>query len=501
MKFLAVWLRWWVGAVLAGIAAAVLAGLCETFPLTAISVFEENNYLGYHLFATAVQSLALTIDRWLPEMIGLALLLAAALQAGARGRGKVRPFLRVGLPMLALGAVAIYHFHHYPSHWYMVTTTVKAAATFCWHFLLTPLGLLLPLALLAWIEWRILRARRRTTGPDTAEGKREQAAARRASALRRSLRLLRFPSYAALGLLLVLFIALHAAWGLYRWRAQGALRGKPNIIFIMVDTLRVDHVGCYGYDLPTTPNIDRFAKTSTRFANPISQASWTPWSVNSLFTSQYPDLLFASRLDVLEKLQIDLQGGIAPTYGAPLGFTTLAEVLRDRGYSTSAVVANIGIGANPGNTQGYAYYCDAPAKLMSKTSPDLTRLAIARLQKVKDAPFFMFLSYMDPHFPYDQHPGFTFGESRRDRSVERGLSHTIEKTQLVARRQGLRRYDSEIAYTDDSIGQFLEALKTQGLFDDALIVFSAITARSFASIPDSLTGGQSTRNSPACRLS
>jgi len=452
---------------------AVVAGLWEILPLNATSTFEANDYLGYHLFATAVQILAKTIDRWMPAAIGATLLSAALLRIGTLGRGKVRLFLRFVLPLLTFGAVIVIYLLRYPDHRRMVTQAVRSAIIFCGHHLVSPYSLLLALALLGWVEWRILRSRRRAAAPDSEDA---PAAAYRLALFALCRLILRQLAVGVLVLLLLLAAGLNLAWGLYRWHNLAALRSTPNVIFIMVDTLRVDHLGCYGYDLPTTPNIDRFAQTGTRFEQAIAQGSYTPFSVSSLFSSQYPDVLFTTHSGMLERMGVGIQDQIAPTYGTPLAFTTLAEVLHDRGYSTSAVVSNVWIGATPGNMQGYDSYNDKPSTLnrdCNRTSPTVTRDVIARLRQVKDKRFFMSVAYMDPHYPYCQNPGFTFGESRHDRKVEQSLSHTLTGPPLAKRRRDLARYDSEIAYTDRAIGDLLAELKTQGLYDNALIVFFA----------------------------
>jgi arylsulfatase A-like enzyme len=473
MKLRAGWLRYWLGAALIGVATGVFVGLYETLPPTATSVFEENNYLGHRLYATATQLLVTSTDRWIPMAIGLALLLAALIRIGKLGHGNVRRFLRFGLPLLTVSAIAVLYFVLHLNQWYTLKAAAKSAVIFCGHLIFNPFSLLLTLALLAWIEWRILRARRRKAMPKEAEGEtREQAATGRSCfPFLFCQRILRSLAIAVIGLLVILCAALYLARGLYRWQTLRALRGKPNIIFIMVDTLRVDHLGCYGYDLPTTPNIDRFAAKSTRFAHAIAPSSWTVWSVNSIFTSQYPDVLFASHLGFHEELQIDIQ---ASNFGTPLGYTTLVEVLYDRGYSTNAVISNPWLSISPGNTQGYTYYNDSPAKRNNEcreTSPHVTRAAIDRLREVKDERFFMSLVYMDPHDPYHENPGFTFGDSQHNRQLESVIASSVAPSLLEERRVSQRGYDSEIAYTDHAVGQFLEELTQLGLYDDALIVF------------------------------
>lgn len=478
MRLWAAWLRYWFGAVLIGIAAAVIAGFIETMPPTSMTTFEENNYLGHRLYASAAEILAANIDRWVPQAVGLTLLLAALIGIGRLGRGNVRRFLRFGLPLLILGPLVIAHFIFHRSHWYLLMNGAKSAVAFCSPVFHNPFSLLLPLGALAWIEWRIMRARhpRKAVVPPEMQAERIARVAARGAVLYSLCRgITRFLGIAAVGLLALLFTFIHLARGFYGRQTTTVLRDKPNIIFIMIDTLRVDHVGCYGYDLPTTPNIDRFAKTSTRFAHVIAPSSWTVWSVHPLFTSQYPDVLFLSHDTVFQQLKLQAESiDLSPRNGAPLYFTTMAEVLRDRGYSTNAIISNPWLTQSPGNTQGYDYYDDSPTMLnreCQETSPDVTGKAIDRLRQVKDERFFMYLVYMDPHDPYYQNPGFTFKDSKHDLNIERTIASSVPPPLLAERRADLRRYNSEIAYTDHAVGQFLEELKARGMYDDTLIVF------------------------------
>lgn len=108
------------------------------------------------------------------------------------------------------------------------------------------------------------------------------------------------------------------------------LKPEPpsNIIIISVDTLSADHVGTYGYDLNTTPNIDRFANDSVVFKRPITQGTWTRPGVASLFTSEYPSV---HGLSPQGKMRSNLTENAI----------TMAEVLRNNGYTTAAFVGSI----------------------------------------------------------------------------------------------------------------------------------------------------------------
>ncbi|MHB0935967.1 MAG: sulfatase [Armatimonadota bacterium] len=257
------------------------------------------------------------------------------------------------------------------------------------------------------------------------------------------------------------FLALNLTAGAFWLRNAATLRGKPNIIFIMVDTLRADHLGCYGYDLDTTPHIDAFARESTRFEQAMAQAPWTGWSMASFLSSRFPNAIFPE----LEET--------AHLYFSQY-YPTLPEALREQGYTTHAIVSNPWVATGSGYEQGYDRYLDSPTAIMKEhahpTSPSVTGLAVQQLRALKGKPFFLFLLYFDPHGPYAMRKGYEFGESRLDRmSREIFGTRMVEETQQV-RSTLHRRYNSEIGYTDAHVGLLLGELKRQGLYDDAMIV-------------------------------
>ena len=102
----------------------------------------------------------------------------------------------------------------------------------------------------------------------------------------------------------------------------GSRDDATNVVLIGVDTLRPDHLGCYGYDRNTSPNIDRFVGESVLFENVFSQAPWTLPSFATVFTSLYPTQHGA----------VHLNASLRPSV------PTLAEILRDSGYATGAIV-------------------------------------------------------------------------------------------------------------------------------------------------------------------
>lgn len=262
-------------------------------------------------------------------------------------------------------------------------------------------------------------------------------------------------------LLILVLVSSHLAFGYYSSRNAISRKTRPNVIIIMVDTLRADHVGCYGYLKNSTPNIDRFARGATLFSKAISQAPWTPWSVYSFMSSRYPDSYL---------LGMPLQS----TY--PWRGPMLAEILRDQGYSTEAVVSNTVLDIFPETRSGFDRFdMSTSDKMKEVTSPDVTALALKRLAVLKDRRFFLYLVYIDPHDPYIAHKGYNFRENAssprpqkislaRDSGEPRPARCAVASAQMA-------RYDSEIAFTDAHVGRVIDALKQKGLYDDALVIF------------------------------
>ncbi|HEY3297938.1 MAG TPA: sulfatase-like hydrolase/transferase, partial [Armatimonadota bacterium] len=170
------------------------------------------------------------------------------------------------------------------------------------------------------------------------------------------------------------------------------LRTEPNIVFIMVDTLRADHLGCYGYSRNTSPNIDRLASQSLRFEKAISQAPWTTASISSFMSSRY--------------LRIALDPRNPPV---PSNVVLMPELLRDRGYVTGAVITNPMAGVRARLDRGYDFYYEMPEgntetiagkKVMPGTALDESLKMIRQMDKKR---FFLFTLFMGPHSPYAAH--------------------------------------------------------------------------------------------------
>ena len=468
--------KFWLWIMLAGLAGAAVGGWCEAMLPTTASDYAQQHYFESRLFATGFSALAGYFNRWVPYTLAAVFLIAMAYLAGKPQHHLLRRLVQVIVSLSLLTGLIVYSLQQ-AGHLFQVKHAVLAVAISLFHLLSGPAGLMIPLAILLWIYWRLLR--RRHAGPIPRPDRKRML--HLASSFRRAIPWRPIGLVASgvvkgfIGLLAATFCLANLAALALPAYARRTVRTQPNIIFIMVDTLRADHMGCYGYDLPTTPNIDRFARDSTRFAAAIAPSSWTAWSVHGIFTSQYPDVLFTSHTGVMQSLGIEVDAlDISYRYGAPLRFTTLAEVLRERGYTTNAVVSNPWLQRAPGNTQGYSWYDDAPSRLNATcraTSPQVTRSALDRMREVKAHPFFLYLLYMDPHEPYEQYAALHFPDSSRDLQREPLLPPTVSLPQRRERRANLRRYNSEIAYTDRAVGELLAGIKRLGLYDDTLIVF------------------------------
>lgn len=228
----------------------------------------------------------------------------------------------------------------------------------------------------------------------------------------------------------------------------------PNIVLIGVDTLRADHLKCYGYSRETSPEIDKLAEEGIIFSQCISPIPATTPSFASILTSKQP--ISHGVLDNCYQLD-DLH-------------VSLAEVLRNRGYNTAAFVSGETLRRGTNLTQGFGRYNDTfrgerQAALVNKE-------ALRWLEDQKNSRFFLFIHYFDPHGKYN--PPRPHND-RFDRTTE---LHDISKIPAYQRHDNISdpsfyvaQYDGEIRYTDHHIGQVLEKISALGLQDQTLIIF------------------------------
>jgi len=257
-----------------------------------------------------------------------------------------------------------------------------------------------------------------------------------------------------------------ASWAASRPGAASLRAQRPlNVLIIGVDTLRADATSLVGsgpQGRDTTPNLREFAQRAVVFDNAVSQAPWTLPAFASMFTGRYPLEHGAHRLT------------------SRLGFeqTTLAEILREAGYRTSAVTSHHYLDKSHGLEQGFEHFDSSNALGHDAvTSERVTDLAIAQLERDDGRPFFVFAHYFDPHYEYRDHgehewaDGYT-GWLREQNDFENliKIRHLLEAPE-VDWLQAL--YHEDIAFTDAQIGRLLEHVRARGLERDTLIIVVA----------------------------
>jgi len=275
------------------------------------------------------------------------------------------------------------------------------------------------------------------------------------------LRLLQDPARRAASLLLA--VALLAA-------GCGAPRPR-NLLLISLDTLRADHLGCYGYPRPTSPFLDQLASRGVLFEQAWATSPWTLPSHASLFTGLYPS-----------------QHGVVNNHvGLPPELPTLAEVMRERSFATAGFVSGIFLGPRFGLGRGFDRYVVIPTRAQeggTATSLSATRRVseggLAWLAEQAHRPFFLFLHYFDIHSDYRPEPRFAAlfagpyhgpvdGTSRQLREFLRGQIEfdAADRAHLVD------LYDAEIRQLDEALKQLFEELHERGELAHTLVVVTA----------------------------
>jgi arylsulfatase A-like enzyme len=257
----------------------------------------------------------------------------------------------------------------------------------------------------------------------------------------------------------------------------GEASRRPDILLIVVDTLRYDHLGAYGYGRPTSPEIDsRLAARGVLVRSAYAQAPWTLPSMASLHSGRRAEEL------------LDDKG--QPS-GIPEPVATLAERLQTGGYRTAAFIANPTMHRGNGFAQGFDDFETAPYELasMSRHADDINGKALPWLQRMGEEqdrpPFFLYLHYLDPHDPYDnsdivdgKSPFFPeYAGKLRGGDVHGLYLGAVELAARPAEReQDLEQlkalYDSEVRYVDRRIGEVLAALPAERL-ESTLIALTA----------------------------
>lgn len=258
-----------------------------------------------------------------------------------------------------------------------------------------------------------------------------------------------------------------------------------NILLITIDTLRADHLSMYGYERHTSPVLDALAADGVRFENPIVQWPKTGPSFTSMFTATYPK-----------------DNGIVRRIGIPVPdqFRMLAEELKARGYATRAVVANGALASEFNFQQGFDIYIESWKKKSSrkkKEDPTDAHVVNELTRTIMDGhdpdqPYFLWVHYVDPHYPYEAPEPWRnrfVGDEHYDPSAKVFVHPERPKKQMrgIGFRQALRepegvhdelafyvaRYDGEISYSDELIGELLAWMREKGLMEKTLTVVTS----------------------------
>src|SRR6266850_1151694 len=221
--------------------------------------------------------------------------------------------------------------------------------------------------------------------------------------------------------------------------ASAAGNPSPNVMVITIDTLRADHLGCYGDQQIRTPNIDSLAADGVRFERAYTPVPVTLPAHTVLFTGTYP-----------------LLNGIHDFSANKLGPTqpTLASVLKEHGYTTGAVIGSAVLDSRFGLGHGFDFYYDhfdfsrldeSNLDEMERPGDVVADLTLDWLGKNYQKKFFLWMHLYDPHYPY--RPPEPYG-----------------------REYATQPYDGEIAFADQQVGRLLRFLKDKGLYQNTVIV-------------------------------
>jgi arylsulfatase A-like enzyme len=234
---------------------------------------------------------------------------------------------------------------------------------------------------------------------------------------------------------------------------------QPNVLLLTIDTLRADHLGCYGGTRVATPNIDRLAREGALFENAACPMPMTRPSLTTIHTSLHPR----------EHGVVNNAVPLAPDS------VTLATTLATAGYATAAFTPVRLLDASSGLAQGFASYIapDAhhlPADCVAPGALDW----LAQRDPAK--PFFVWLHLFDPHLPYAPPPQYAPGDGPDEISWKSLLATAnahdgdVPKATLA---RALELYAGEVAYVDHWVGEIRARLESLGVLDDTIVVFTA----------------------------
>ena len=234
---------------------------------------------------------------------------------------------------------------------------------------------------------------------------------------------------------------------------------EMNVVMIVVDTLRYDHVGVYGAKNPTTPNLDGFANQGVIFDRAYAQSGWTLPSTVTMFTGLYP-----------HEHKVGRAAQNATEFGSlPPSATTMAEIFQQSGYATGAVINNTFLAPEFGLHQGFADYFYQGADTRDLRSAKETTDQAIQWWQTRQEPKFLVVHYMEPHMDLDP-PDTAKGRFVKNHqehfpfAIQTGQKMTEQpkdKRDSALIQSILDAYDEEILAVDMELGRLVQTLGTE----------------------------------------
>ena len=269
----------------------------------------------------------------------------------------------------------------------------------------------------------------------------------------------------------------------------------PNLVLVVIDTARADHFSCYGYAQPTTPHVDALAARGVRFTEARSVAPWTLPAHMSMFSGLPPRDHGATWAAFSEPAEAPLRELVARAFEPGEPGRMLAARLGAAGYETLGFSPNPWVAKSKGLATGFDAFhelwraeersamargepTDALASSLSGVTVAGVRRALAERDEAR--PFFLFVNFLDPHFPYEPPEPY--------RARLGGTSATVTALQAGGRRSELAMiagaspftreelvplYDGELATADHFVGELVAALERAGVLDDTLVIVTS----------------------------
>lgn len=275
------------------------------------------------------------------------------------------------------------------------------------------------------------------------------------------------------------------------------IKGKPaNLVLIVVDALRADHLTCYGYPRKTTPNIDRMAENAVVCTNAYSQSNWTCTAMASLFTGTYPFVhkIYNDPATIKDRFSV-----------IPQGLTLIPEVLKGRGFDTAAFTSCGWVSQNSNFDRGFDEF-----RLLERSDKVILEHAERFIQEKRGKRFFLYIHLLDVHdyFFLNQsqgkflRPAYSLSKNmktlpgKEPAEIYSYLGNIRKKEDLSPEDLDylIDHYDNALYRLDELIGHFIKTLENQHLLSKTIILLTADHGERFLEHGELIHGGASLNN-------